>query len=65
MAIEEQIRNTKGARLGFALVWTQIITPEALSRFVLLIGLAVMILTAIGYILARRRPDVRLPSKKK
>jgi hypothetical protein len=65
MTIEEQIRDTKGARFGFALVWTQITTPEALSRFVLLIGLSVMILTAVGHALAQKQPNIRLPSKAK
>jgi hypothetical protein len=35
MAIEEQIRDTKGARFGLKLVWTQIKTPQALGRFTL------------------------------
>jgi len=65
MAIEEQIRDTKGARFGFALVWTQIKTPEALARFVLLIGLAVLLLTAVGHAMAERSPSIRLPSKSK
>jgi hypothetical protein len=65
MAIEEQIRDTKGARFGFQLVWTQIRTPQALARFTLLIGLAILLLTAIGYAISMRRPDVRLTSKKK
>jgi hypothetical protein len=65
MAIEEQIRDTKGARFGFQLVWTQIKTPQALARFTLFIGLAILLLTAIGYALSMRRPDVRLTSKKK
>lgn len=65
MAIEEQIRDTKGARFGFQLVWTQIKTPQALARFTVLIGLAILLLTAIGYALSMRRPDVRLTSKKK
>jgi hypothetical protein len=65
MAIEEQIRDTKGARFGLKLVWTQIKTPQALARFTLFIGLAVLVLTAIGYAVALRRPDVRLTSKKK
>lgn len=65
MAIEEQIRDTKGARFGLQLVWTQIKTPEALARFTLLIGLALLLLTTIGHALALRRPDVRLPSKTK
>jgi hypothetical protein len=65
MAIEEQIRDTKGARFGLQLVWTQIKTPEALARFTLLIGLALLLLTTIEHALSLRRPDVRLPSKTK
>ncbi len=65
MAIEEQIRDTKGARFGFQLVWTQIKTPQALARFTVLIGLTILLLTAIGHALSMRRPDVRLTSKKK
>ncbi len=65
MAIEEQIRDTKGARFGFALVWTQIKTPESLARFALLIGLAVLLLTAVGHALALRDPTIRLPCNKK
>ena len=65
MAIEEQIRDTKGARFGLKLVWTQIKTPQALARFTLFIGLAVVLLTAIGHAMALRRPDLRLTSKTK
>jgi hypothetical protein len=65
MAIEEQIRDTKGARFGLKLVWTQIKTPQALARFTLFIGLAVLLLTAIGYAVAMRHPNVPLTSKKK
>ena len=65
MAIEEQIRDTKGARFGLKLVWTQIKTPQALARFTLFIGLAVLLLTAIGYAVAMRYSNVRLTSKKK
>ncbi len=65
MSIEEQIRDSKGARFGFQLIWTQIHTPEALARFALLMGLALLILTAIGHAVALRRPEVRLYSKKK
>jgi len=65
MAIEEQIRDTKGARFGLQLVWTQIKTPQALARFTLLIGLALLLLTAIGHALALRQPKIRLPSKSK
>ncbi|MGB9700661.1 MAG: transposase [Thermodesulfobacteriota bacterium] len=65
MAIEEQIRDTKGARFGLKLVWTQIQTPEALARFTILIGLAILLLTAIGHAIAMRHPNVLLTSQKK
>jgi hypothetical protein len=65
MAIEEQIRDTKGARFGLKLVWTQIKTPQALARLTLLIGLTLLLLTAIGHAIAMRHPDVRLISKTK
>ena len=65
MAVEEQFRDTKGARFGFALVWTQLETPSALARFLLLLGLTIFILMAVGQVIADQRPDVRLPSKTK
>jgi hypothetical protein len=65
MAIEEQIRDTKGARFGLKLVWTQIQTPAALARFALLIGLTILLLTAIGHAIVRNIPGVQLPCKKK
>jgi hypothetical protein len=65
MAIEEQFRDTKGARFGFALVWTQITTPSALARFLLLLGLTIFVLMAVGQIIIEQRPDARLPSKTK
>jgi hypothetical protein len=65
MAIEEQIRDTKGARFGLKLVWTQIKTPQALARLTLLIGLTLVLLTAIGHAVGMRRPDVRFTSKTK
>lgn len=65
MAIEEQIRDTKGARFGLKLVWTQIQTPAALARFALLIGLTTLLLTAIGHAVVRHTPGVQLSCKKK
>jgi hypothetical protein len=65
MAIEEQIRDTKGARFGLKLVWTQIITPQALVRFTLLIGLAILLVTTIGHAITLRYPNFRLATKKK
>jgi hypothetical protein len=63
MAIEEQFRDTKGCRFGFALVWTQLADPEALARFLLLIGVTIFILTAVGAAIVAQRPDFRLPCK--
>jgi hypothetical protein len=65
MAIEEQIQDTKGARFGLQLVWTQIKTPEAMARFTLPIGLPLLRLTMMWHAFSLRRPDVRLPSKTK
>jgi hypothetical protein len=65
MGIEEQIRDTKGARFGLKLVWTQIHTPQALARFTLLIGLTILLLTAIGHAMSLHHPNIRLSSKKK
>jgi hypothetical protein len=65
MATEEQFRDTKGARFGFALVWTQVKTPAALARFLLLLGLTILILMAVGQVIVEERPDARLPSKTK
>jgi hypothetical protein len=48
-----------------ALDWTQITTPEFLARFVVLIGLAVLLLTAVGHALSLKHAHVRLPSKTK
>ena len=65
MTIEEQIRDAKGARFGLKLVWTQIQTPQALARFTLFIGLAILLLTAIGHAMTLHHPNIRLSSKKK
>lgn len=63
MAIEEQFRDTKGGRFGFALVWTQLTAPAALARFLLLLGVTIFIMTAVGQAIVEERPDIRLPCK--
>jgi hypothetical protein len=65
MGIEQQIRDTKGSRFGFRLFWTQIRRPEALARLTLLVGIALILLTVVGKWLSDRKPELRLPSKKK
>lgn len=65
MAIEQQIRDTKGCRFGVKLEWTQFKKPQYLSRFVLLIAVALMLWTAVGEAVAQQNPKVRLPCKRK
>jgi hypothetical protein len=65
MAIEQQIRDTKGCRFGVKLIWTQFNKPQYLSRFVLLIGVALVLWTAVGEAVAEQSPGVRLPCKRK
>lgn len=65
MAIEQQIRDTKGCRFGVKLIWTQFQKPQYLSRFVLLVGVALVLWTAVGEAVAEQNPGVRLPCKRK
>jgi hypothetical protein len=65
MAIEEQLRDTKGCRFGVKLEWTQFRTPAYLARFTLLVGVALVLWTAVGQAVATEEPSVRLPCKRK
>ena len=65
MAIEEQLRDTKGCRFGVKLEWTQFRTPSYLARFTLLVGVALVLWTAVGQAVANEEPSVRLPCKRK
>jgi hypothetical protein len=65
MAIEQQIRDTKGCRFGVKLIWTQFQSPQYLSRFVLLVGVVLVLWTAVGEAAAEQNPKVRLPCKRK
>lgn len=65
MAIEQQIRDTKGCRFGVKLIWTQFQNPQYLSRLVLLVGVALVLWTAVGQAVAQQNPKVRLPCKRK
>jgi hypothetical protein len=65
MAIEQQIRDTKGCRFGVKLEWTQFKKPEYLSRLMLLVGVALVLWTAVGEAITEQNPGVRLPCKKK
>jgi Transposase DDE domain len=65
MTIEEQFRDTKGCRFGVRLQWTQFRTPAYLARFTLLVGVALVLWTAVGQAVAKATPRVRLPCKRK
>jgi len=63
--IEEQLRDLKGCRFGLKLEWTQFRTPQYLARFTLLLGVALVLWTAVGQAVAEEAPSVRLPCKQK
>lgn len=65
MTVEECFRDTKGRRFGVKLAWTQFRDPEALSRFTMLLAVALLIWTLKGMVAARRDPSLRLPSRTK
>ncbi|MFZ5863038.1 MAG: transposase, partial [Nitrospirota bacterium] len=55
MAIEEQLRDTKGCRFGLKLEWTQFKNPAHLARFALVVGIAILVWTAAGIAAAKER----------
>ena len=63
--IEEPFRDSKGCRFGVRLEWTQFRTPAYLARFTLLVGVALVLWTAVGQAAAETAPKVRLPCKRK
>lgn len=65
MTIEEQIRDTKGCRFGLKLEWTHFRTPAYLSRFMLLLGVALALWTVAGACAVHRDPSLELSCKKK
>jgi hypothetical protein len=65
MTIEEQFRDTKGCRFGGRLEWTHFRTPAYLARFLLLLGVALVLWTAVGQAMAEATPAIRLPCKYK
>ncbi|MDR5695431.1 MAG: hypothetical protein QN121_09190, partial [Armatimonadota bacterium] len=65
MGIEQQLRDTKGCRFGVKLAWTQFRTPHYLARMTLLVGVALVLWTAVGHAVMRRDPSMCLPCKHK
>lgn len=64
MTIEEQIRDTKGCRFGLKLEWTQFRTPEYLACFMLLLGVALAVWTAVGAATVHHDPSLEFRNKK-
>lgn len=65
MTVEEQFRDTKGRRFGVKLFWTQFRDPEALTRFVMLLAVALLIWELSGYVAAQHDKSLRLRSRTK
>jgi hypothetical protein len=65
MTVEEQFRDTKGKRFGVKLAWTAFRSPDALARFALLVGVAMLIWYIAGRMAAAAVPSLRLPCRRK
>lgn len=65
MTVEEQFRDSKGSRFGAKLFWTQFRDPEALSRFVTLLAVSLLIWTLAGIVAAVIKPSLRLRCRRK
>lgn len=64
-SIEEQFRDSKGARYGAQFKWTHFQTPEALDRLWLLMGLALISWTASGTLACKEDETLLMMSKSK
>lgn len=64
ISIEEQFRDTKGARFGVKLKWTCFTKGEYLERMYLLVGLAMLVWTSVGRFVEQTKPKVRMRCKK-
>jgi hypothetical protein len=65
MTVEEQFRDLKGQRFGAKLFWTHFRDPDTLSRFVMLLSVAIAIWTVTGAVAATADPTLRLVSRTK
>lgn len=65
MSIEEQFRDSKGARFGLKLKWTQFQKGEYLERMYLLLGVAMLLWTSVGRAVEKENPKVRMRCRKK
>lgn len=65
MSIEQQFRDTKGARFGLKLKWTQFEKAEYLERMYLLLGVAGLLWTSLGRFVEGAKPQVRMKCRRK
>jgi hypothetical protein len=65
MTIEAQFRDTQVCRFGVRMEWTHFRPPAYLARFLLLLGAALVLWTAVGEAMAETTPGIRLPCKPK
>lgn len=65
MRVEELFRDEKGCRYGLALEWTHFSRPEHLERMMRIVGFALVLGNAVGHRVARQRPKLLMPCKKK
>jgi Transposase DDE domain len=65
MTVEECFRDTKGQRFGVKLFWTHFRDPDALSRFVMLLAVALVIWSITGYVAAAYDKSLRLVCRTK
>jgi hypothetical protein len=65
MTVEQQLRDSKGARFGVKLQWTQFRKPEALGRVAMLVGVAILIWTLVGRLAVAGDPALRLTCRRK
>jgi hypothetical protein len=65
MTVEEQLRDTKGQRFGTKLFWTRFRDPDRLARLFLLVAVALLLWTYVGFCEAHWHPSLRLRSRAK
>jgi hypothetical protein len=65
MGVEEQLRDTKGCRYGVQIYWTAFEQPERIGRLFVLVGVALMVWTIAGMVVATSDPTARFPHKAK
>ena len=65
MTVEEHFRDTKGRRFGVKLFWTHFRDPEALTRFMMLLAIALLIWMLTGRAAVQRNPSLQLRSRRK